>query len=218
MGTRAALAASALAAPPLLRSLFATCRAVHVGSRLGRENLVKRRPQVCALWHQRILMILIGHCRSRAAVMVSRSFDGEIIARAMLRMGYVLARGSSSRGGREALQEMVRLIGEGHVAGFVADGPRGPARVMKIGAIVAARDTGAPVCGITASASRSIFARSWDRTEIFKPFSTIVFGYTEPFSVPRDASNEECERLRLRLERELNEIDARCVEQARRRD
>jgi lysophospholipid acyltransferase (LPLAT)-like uncharacterized protein len=214
LGTKVALAASTLVAPPVIWSLIATCRKIHAGSRRGCEYMFDRVPHICAMWHQRVLMIIPENGPRHPAAIVSRSKDGEIIARAMQRMGYVLARGSSSRGGREALGEMARRVREGRMAGFVADGPRGPARVAKIGAILAARETGTPVCGVTATATRSIFARSWDRTEIPLPFATIVYGYTEPFDVPRNASSEDLERMRQRLERELNEVDARCRELA----
>jgi hypothetical protein len=214
-GTRVALAAGALVAPPVLHSLIMTCRKIHIGSRQGHYEMVHATPHVVVMWHQRILALMQENASRRAVVMVSQSTDGEIVARAMLRLGYVLARGSSSRGGREALHEMIRLIRQGHMAGFVGDGPRGPAHVLKMGAIIAARDTQTPVCGVTAVGTRSIFARSWDRTEIPLPFSTIVYGYTEPFSVPRDAAPEQLEQARLRVERELNEMDARCEAKAK---
>lgn len=214
-GTRMALAAGALIAPHVLNTVFLTCRKIHIGSRQGYHDLFHSVPHVCAMWHQRILALMHENARRRTVVMVSRSTDGEIVARAMLRLGYVLARGSSSRGGREALQEMIQKIQSGRMAGFVGDGPRGPAHVMKMGAIIAARDTGTPACGITAVSTRAVFARSWDRTEIPMPFSTVVYGYTEPFFVPRDSTPEQCEAYRLRLERELNELDARCESYAK---
>src|SRR6185295_4715210 len=81
----------------------------------------------------------------KIVVMVSRSKDGELVARALHRLGYRTARGSSSKGGREALAELTDLVREGWGAAIVADGPRGPARKAKIGCVLAARGTGAPV-------------------------------------------------------------------------
>jgi hypothetical protein len=213
-GARLALAAAPLLAPGIVWSTFHTIRKVYIGSKKGLVDLRERLPRVCALWHQRVLMLLPENAPRRPMVMVSQSTDGEIAARVMKRMGFLLARGSSSKGGREALQVIIAHLRQGGMAGIIADGPLGPARVLKIGTILAARETGVPVYGITATASRSICVRSWDRTEIPLPFATVVYGYTEPFFVPRESGPDELESFRRRLERELNDMDARCVERA----
>lgn len=214
MGIRLALAVSGLA-PAFVRAFFFTCRKIHIGSGRAYANLRDGVPMVAAMWHQRVMLLLRQNAYRGHVVMVSRSTDGEIVARLMRRMGYFIARGSSTRGGREAREEMVALVRAGRTAGFVADGPLGPPRVAKMGAVISARDAGVPLFGITAAASRSIFVKSWDQTEIPLPFSTIVIGYTEPFMVPPGLSADEYEALRARLERELEDIDAQCVELAR---
>ncbi len=213
--TRIALAAAPLAAPWIVRSTFLTIRRVHIGSGKGYIDLRDRLPRICVMWHQRVLMLLPENAPRHPMVMVSQSRDGEIVARVMHRMGYQLARGSSTRGGREALQEIISHVRGGGMAGIIADGPLGPARKLKMGAVVAAKETGVPLYGLTATASKSIQVRSWDRTEIPMPFSTVVYGYTEPFFVPKDAPPSELERCRKRLEDELNDMDARCVDAAK---
>jgi lysophospholipid acyltransferase (LPLAT)-like uncharacterized protein len=214
-GTKLGLALAPLLAPGILHGLFLTCRKIHIGSRAGYDLSMRRVSRVCALWHQRIFFMLQEHMSRHPIVMVSQSKDGEIIARVMHRLGYALARGSSSRGGKEALDEVIDFIRAGGYTGMVADGPRGPARVLKMGSVIAARETGTPLCGVTAVASKHRFARSWDRTEIPMPFSTIVYGYTEPFRVPPNATNSECEQYRVRLERELNAMDDLCAARAK---
>ena len=215
LGSRLATAAGGLLAPPVMWAMSASWKRVHIGSLQGYRDMIYRTPHVCAMWHQRILMLLPENAPRGAVVMVSQSRDGEVIGRMMHKMGYRLARGSSTRGGREALYDVMDWIRAGRVAGMVADGPLGPARVVKMGSVLAARETGTTLCGVSAAASRSIQARSWDRTEIPLPFATVVYGYTEPFSVPPKASLEECEIYRKRLEDEINAIDARCEALAR---
>src|SRR5262245_49760080 len=93
------------------------------------------RQPILAFWHGRILGALYHFRHRRIVVMISQNFDGEWIARIILRFGYGVARGSTSRGGARALVQMRRDLAAGRPAGFAVDGPRGPARVAQAGAV-----------------------------------------------------------------------------------
>jgi lysophospholipid acyltransferase (LPLAT)-like uncharacterized protein len=99
----------------------------------------------------------------------------------------------------------------GHSAGFTVDGPRGPARVAQPGAVWLAKATGNPVLPFHVEASSHWILRSWDRTQIPKPFSTVALAVGEPFDVPRDADGAAIETARVALEQRLYELEHRAA-------
>lgn len=169
------------------------------------------RQPVMAFWHGRILPATFYFRRRGIVVITSENFDGEWIARIIERFGYGTARGSTSRGGKKAMLQLVRDMKEGRAAGFTLDGPRGPARVAQAGAIWLARTTGNPVLPFHLEASSHWSLRSWDRTQIPKPFSTVALVVGEPMEIATDASGELLEQARQELERRLSVLEARAT-------
>ncbi len=156
-----------------------------------------------AFWHGRILSATY-YFRGRGIVVItSENFDGEWIARIIERFGYGTARGSSSRGGQRALLQLKRALVEGKAAGFTLDGPRGPAERAQPGAVWLAGATGQPLLPFHLEADRSWVARSWDRTQIPKPFSRVALAVGAPIEVPPDADEAVLEAKRLELEEAL---------------
>jgi lysophospholipid acyltransferase (LPLAT)-like uncharacterized protein len=166
---------------------------------------------VMAFWHGRILPATYYYRRRGIVVITSENFDGEWIAGIIERFGYGTARGSTSRGGRRALLQLVRDMAAGKPAGFTLDGPRGPARVAQAGAVWLAKTTGNPVLPFHLEASRHWTTHSWDRTQIPKPFSTVAIAMGAPFHVPADADQDGLERARLMLEERLRALEARAL-------
>jgi lysophospholipid acyltransferase (LPLAT)-like uncharacterized protein len=167
------------------------------------------RQPIMAFWHGRILPATY-YFRGRGIVVItSENFDGEWIARIIERFGYGTARGSSSRGAQKALLQLKREMAAGHPAGFTLDGPRGPARVAQPGAVWLAKATGNPVLPFHLEASRHWTLRSWDRTQIPKPFATVAIAMGEPFDVANDASDEAVEAARRLLEVRLGALEER---------
>ena len=158
------------------------------------------RQPVMAFWHGRILPATYYFRRRGIVVITSENFDGEWIAGIIERFGYGTARGSTSRGGRRALLQLVRDLTAGRPAGFTLDGPRGPARIAQPGAVWLSKATGNPVLPFHLEASQYWTLNSWDRTQIPKPFSTVAIAMGEPFQVASDADEEELERARQRRE------------------
>lgn len=167
---------------PLLRAWAATWRIA------GSRPLL---PGVYALWHAQLLALALGHRDQGAVVLVSRHRDGEIIARLLLRLGYGTARGSSTRGGPEALEEMIRAGREGRPLAFTPDGPRGPARRCKPGVVRAASATGLPIRPVAAACARALTLRSWDGFQLPLPGTRICFAYGDPIEVPGGVEEEE---------------------------
>ena len=150
----------------------------------------KEVPILFALWHGRMYLSIQAHRRQGIVTMASQSKDGEVIARWLEANGYVAVRGSTSKGGGQALREMVRHVRSGRNAALTVDGPRGPARVVQPGVVQLARLTGAWILPITSSSSRARFLRSWDRFLVPRPFSRGVVAYGEPFPIAPEHSDE----------------------------
>jgi len=167
------------------------------------------RQPIMAFWHGRILPATYYFRRRGIVVITSENFDGEWIAGIIERFGYGTARGSTSRGGRKALLQLTRDMAAGKPAGFTIDGPRGPARVAQPGAVWLAKATGNPVLPFHLEASRHWTLKSWDRTQIPKPFATVAIAVGEPFTVPSDADDSAIEEARRSLEHRLHALETR---------
>lgn len=211
--TSSKLLASAVPAlaPHLVRGLMSTCSYRYVDKHVKEEYLDGDKPFIGVVWHKDLLFALdFFRRRKKIVVMVSRSKDGELVSRALQRMGYRTVRGSSSAGGREALHELSSLVREGWGSAIIADGPRGPARVSKIGPVLAARNSGAPLLLWGCHARPCITLRNWDQTLIPKPFAMITLAFGGPIYVPAGADREACEAIRERVDRKMAELEATC--------
>ena len=162
------------------------------------------RPWVLAFWHGTQWPLLAWRGRRRTVVLVSLSRDGAMQARALALQGLSVVRGSSSRGGARGLARIVRALKLGGVdAAFAVDGPRGPLGVVKGGAVMAARATGAVLVPSTGVTRRGlVLERAWDRFAIAWPFSRVdvVLGAPIEPDPPGDA--------REAVERALAELNA----------
>ena len=108
--------------------------------------------------------------------------------------------------------QLVREMRQGRAAGFTLDGPRGPARVAQPGAVWLAKATGNPVLPFHLEAGSHWTARSWDRTQIPKPFSSVALAVGEPIEVARDASAADLQQTNEELERRLAALEVRACE------
>jgi lysophospholipid acyltransferase (LPLAT)-like uncharacterized protein len=195
----------------LIATLGATLRWRTEGlEQLDRIAAGGRQP-IMAFWHGRILPAAYYFRRRGIIVITSENFDGEWIARIIERFGYGTARGSTSRGARRALRQLTRDMASGRAAGFTVDGPRGPARVAQPGAVWLAKATGNPVLPFHLEANRHWMLRSWDRTQIPKPYATVAIAMGEPFDVPRDADAAAIESARRLLEERLRALEGRAA-------
>ena len=167
-------------------------------------------PVVLPLWHGRMLLPILGHVREGVVTMASQSKDGEIVARWLERHGYVVVRGSSTRGGGPAFREAVRLVRSGRNMAITVDGPQGPPRVVQPGILALARLTDAVVMPAAFACSRPRFLRSWDRYLLPMPFSRAVMVYGEDFRIPQAMSDEEA----LRRIAEATDAATRTADQA----
>src|SRR3989475_5806906 len=165
---------------------------------------------IYTFWHNRVfLATYFWRCR-RIVVMTSLSFDAEYIARFIQRFGYGAARGSSTRGATGAIVEMSRLMRAGCPTAFTIDGPKGPRYVAKMGAVLLAKKTGNPILPFTITANRFWEAKkSWDRSQVPKPFARAQVLIAPPIYVPADADETLLNSKRDELQSSLDELNGR---------
>ena len=197
-------------APHMVRGLISTCTMRVLGREVKEKYFEGGRGFIGVVWHQTFLFALDYFRRRKIVVMVSQSKDGELVARSLHRLGYRTVRGSSSRGGPEALAELTELVRQGWGSAIVADGPRGPARQAKIGCVLAGRNSGAPLIPWACHAEPNITAKNWDRTMIPKPFARITVSFGEPIYVPAGADREQCESIRDLVDLRMADLESLC--------
>jgi lysophospholipid acyltransferase (LPLAT)-like uncharacterized protein len=158
---------------------------------------------IVAFWHQRFFGV-IGYARTFSSYapsgIISMSRDGDVIAQVATLCGIRPIRGSSSRGGKEALAAIVKDLKENRLAVHAVDGPRGPRGVVKAGLMRMAQLSQAAIFPVYISIDRAWILKSWDRFLIPKPFSRILICWDSPIFVPADLHGKPFEDLRLDIE------------------
>ncbi len=192
----------------LVRAYLLLIKIRVVDEEIGLQHLKSGQKMIVAIWHQRILVVM-GYARRfggyKPSVMISRSRDGEMIAKVYSRFNFRPIRGSSSKGGKEALVDMVEDLVHHQLAVHILDGPRGPRGVVKPGLIVMAQLSGVPIVPVYISVNRAWVLDSWDSFIVPKPFSTVVIRWDSPIYVPESMDSEVFENTRKNIERHLKE-------------
>lgn len=155
--------------------------------------------EIYCFWHQCVLPCAVYFRRTRATILISRSFDGELITRTLGLLGFRAVRGSSSRSGHEGLLGLKEVIDGGKPAIFTADGPRGPIFQTKMGPVKLAQATGAPIGAFHLQPQHAWTMQSWDRFIVPKPFTRIVVSWARWTRVPADLPSEQFEPKREEL-------------------
>lgn len=172
----------------------------------------KAGAEIYCFWHQCVLPCTLYFRRSNAVILISRSFDGELITRILRMFGFGAVRGSSSRSAREGLLGLKGIIESGKTAIFTADGPRGPIYQTKMGPIKLAQLTGAPIGAFHLQPQRAWVMNSWDRFLIPKPFTRICVSWAQWTRVPADLCAEQFEPKREELNAALERARLRALD------
>lgn len=166
----------------------------------------KNQNYVLAFWHSTMLLPWYVHRNQNFAALTSLSKDGDLLARQLKSWNYKVVRGSSSKGGDVALGIMVDLAKNKYSIAITPDGPRGPVRQFKAGAVITAKKSGIPVVLAGVGFSKKIKLNSWDSFEVPKFFSRAKIVYSEPIFVNSELSYEETSKLIKKCEQMLNEL------------
>jgi hypothetical protein len=158
-------------------------------------------PGVFCFWHRSLLAAAHRFRNWPIGIVISQSFDGELIARTVERLGYTPLRGSSSRGGQTALRAGLKVLQESKNVAFTADGPRGPLYVAKPGAVLLAQAAGLHEVGaFYLHPIKAWRLKTWDEFLIPKPFSEVVVSFARTVPVAEQMSDAEFEQARGAVE------------------
>ena len=164
---------------------------------------------IYCFWHQCTFSAGWYFRRYNACILISRSFDGELIARTLGRLGFRSVRGSSSRGAVAGLLALRQEVARGGLAIFTADGPRGPVHQSKPGPVKLAQRTGLPIGVFHLHPQRAWRLRSWDRFALPRPFTRVVVSWARSVPVTvTNASPEDLENTRQLLDAALERARA----------
>ena len=169
------------------------------------ETLHYPKPSIYSFWHGCEFPMMMSNQKNNIVIMVSLSDDGDMMSQILQSFGYIIVRGSSSKGGERALIKIIRYARQGHTLAFAADGPRGPYHKLKSGVVYTAQKTGMPLLPINCSPKNKIVLNTWAKTIIPLPFSKTVQIYGKPVYV-NDGDNIE-EKTAL-VEERLNKLFA----------
>jgi lysophospholipid acyltransferase (LPLAT)-like uncharacterized protein len=199
-----------LTTKPFLAFLYRFIRLYSFTFRLKIENeaewvayLNQGGTVVLCAWHQQFFSAIKYFQKYRhlnPSIMISKSRDGEIIAGVASRSGWKPIRGSSSRGGAEALRTIIGRFGQSRLVGHIVDGPRGPAGKVKAGVIRLAHASGAVIIPFYTSADRAWYFNSWDNFFLPKPFSVVKISFDRMIKFKATDDSEEFEGQRMELE------------------
>ncbi len=187
----------------VLKIICKSCKQ-HIRNQTIFDHTVSQYGKVLvAFWHETLALALWHFRNSNYWTLTSLSFDGELAARVVQHFGMNAARGSSSRGGVDAIRQLKEALGSTSAVGLTIDGPKGPRRVAKPGIAILARKTGLPIVPVAFCARPCWRVHSWDRMIIPKPISTIITHYGEPVFPEK---NKRIDEFRYEIEKKLNKI------------
>jgi lysophospholipid acyltransferase (LPLAT)-like uncharacterized protein len=154
-------------------------------------------------WHQQFFSAIRPFKNYKPftpSIMISQSRDGEIVAKMALLNGWNPVRGSSSKGGMEALKKMITNLEEKKLAGHIVDGPIGPSGIVKTGVIRLASAADAVIVPFSVSAEKAWYFNSWDKFLLPKPFSNVFLRFGEMIKFDRVNDRKSVEKQRKQLE------------------
>ena len=187
-----------------IRFVWATGRWTVVNGEISERLLRNGKACIICFWHGRLLMLPCAwDSRYPFHMLISQHPDGKLIAKTVKRFGIETITGSSSRGGSQALRQMVRVLDDGGYVGVTPDGPRGPRMRANAGAVNLSRLTGAPILPVAFSSAHGRRIDSWDRFLIPRPFSRGAVVWGEPLQIAKDLDDDGVEQARCQLEARL---------------
>ena len=182
-------------------------RIVRLTGRLDRPEPPPGGPFILATWHSRLFLLSYLRIGDRPMIaLISGNRDGQLISKIARMFGILNVAGSSSRGGSQAIRELIRLSREGHSIYITPDGPRGPAMKAQRGVVEIARMTSLPILPAAASTSSGHELNTWDRILVPYPFGRTVVRWGEPIHVD---GNADVEATCVKVEAALNELQQR---------
>jgi lysophospholipid acyltransferase (LPLAT)-like uncharacterized protein len=196
-----------LAIPTLLKTL----RVNILNEKPVTALLEGQKPFVLMFWHGSMLLPWWFMKKVQPSALISNSKDGQILAEILERWDYNVVRGSSSKGSKEAMEVMRRLIDYGHTVCITPDGPRGPRHELKMGGIRIAQTKNVPLVYCTVSYSKFSELKSWDSFQIPHVFGRACLSFSNPIMVSSELQGASLDSFRDHVQTEMQEAHQSCI-------
>lgn len=188
--------------------VYGIVRAIMRTVRLKSENEPEHfEGKILCGWHGRSMQFAYRFRNRGYWVIISHSRDGDIQTSIFTRLGFQIIRGSTGRGGVRAAVEAIRTLKNGGTMAITPDGPRGPSGVVQGGVMLMAHKSGAELVALGLAARPCIRINSWDKYMVPLPFAKGRIVFSDPITVPPDATPEQIEEIRLRLEQVMHAVE-----------
>lgn len=199
-----------------IRLVYHTSRKIFLYDEGAKPFMRGEGNAIFAFWHGRMMLCPAicppGH---KMRVLISTHRDGKLISTVIGNFNQATINGSSSKGGKAAVMEILRALKAGDNISITPDGPRGPVQVAAAGIITVAKLSGKPILPVTFSSNRAKTLKSWDRFLLALPFGRVVFCVGAPLMVEAKADDAAQEQARLNVEQRMNQLVITADEAAR---
>tara|TARA_R110002095_G_scaffold168267_3_gene146023 strand:- start:88 stop:774 length:687 start_codon:yes stop_codon:yes gene_type:complete len=198
-----------------IRLVYYTSRWSHVNRDIPEHYWNRNKPFICVFWHNRVLMNVYGWNRKKPFnMLISKHSDGKFIAQIMDNFHIKTVEGSKSKGGLDALRNLLKVLKKGESIGITPDGPRGPRFEVSDGVMKLAQLSGCDILPGAYGVKRRKILGSWDRFILALPFTKGYFVWGDALSVPSKTTPKEMKILKENLQNNLretsNKADALC--------
>ncbi|MDO8806658.1 MAG: lysophospholipid acyltransferase family protein [Elusimicrobiota bacterium] len=166
-------------------------------------------PGIYTIWHRQEVIMTYAQRGRNLVGLISKSKDGEYMARILQRFGFSFVRGSTTSGGFLSLRSLIKAARAGFSLAITPDGPKGPVFKVQPGAIYLAQKAGIPVIPCASAYTKKKILRSWDKYQFPLPFGRIQVVYGAPFYV---AEADDIPAKAIELENVLNALTAEAEE------
>ena len=172
------------------------------------KSLLETDNLVIAFWHGTMIIPWFFFRKYKMSALVSGSKDGELLFRVLKKWNYNVQRGSSSKGGKDALEKLIELAAEKYSLAITPDGPGGPVFKMKPGAVIVSKKSQIPLVLVGIGINKKWTLKSWDKFEVPKFFSKVNLVVSNPVTISHDLTYDETSEKILECEKILNQLQA----------
>ena len=170
----------------------------------------KNEPFILCFWHGRLLMMpLSWNKKKKINVLISSHSDGQLLSKTVKYFNIETIIGSSSKGGSEAIRNIIKSLNAGISIGMTPDGPRGPRMKVNSAIVKIASLTGSKLVPLAYSVKNKFFLNSWDRFLLALPFGRGCFIWGSPIKIERNITKKQFMEAKIKVERSLNVITKR---------
>jgi len=168
-----------------LRTILITCKWKTENLSVLTDATKKDKPIMLACWHENLVFLacFFKNWEKKLWVISSTHRDSEMLASILKSWGFNLIKGSSTRGWLGVLKKLLTVFStKNSIVAITNDGPRGPAKEAKPGALKAAIKKNVRIIGMSGEAKSFWRLNTWDKMMLPKPFTTITVRFNAEYN------------------------------------